>query len=432
MNDTLQKHKTTTAIAAAWGLFTALGLLMLGNGLLGTLLGLRAEFEGFATSSTGIIMASYFAGFLFGSQLAPKMLERVGHVRVFAAFASLASAAPLVHSVFVHPVMWSAMRLIFGFCMAGLYVVAESWLNQAADNTTRGRLLSVYMLVMMGGYGVSQAFIGVAEPSGFRLFVLASLFVSLAVVPISLSQGNAPAFHAPDSLKLATVWKLAPLGIVGGIGSGLASGALVGMGPVYATRVGFSTGQVAWLMAAALLGSVMLQWPIGLMSDRIPRRRALLIITTGAAVVAVAGAQTSSPNFWFLFSVMLLFGSVSYPMYSVALSHINDVVLPSQAVAASSLFVFVTGVGAIGGPLGAAFAIDTFGPAGFFMALAAVHGAVAIFAMLQISTSEAPVPTEEQRPWRPFPARASAVIARVARVGRNGNGKSNGNGNGVG
>ena len=365
-------------------------------------------------------MASYFAGFLFGSQFAPKILERVGHVRVFAALASLASAAPLVHSVFVTPAVWALMRLVFGFCMAGLYVVAESWLNQAADNSTRGRLLSVYMLVMMGGYATSQVFLGVASPSGFRLFVLASLFVSVAVVPISLSQGNAPAFHAPERLGIGKAWSVAPLGIVGGIGSGLAAGALVGLGPVYASRLGFSTGQIAALMAAALIGSVVLQWPIGHLSDRFPRRRAVLIITTIAAVVAVAGAQTNEPSFPYLFVVMFLFGSFSYPLYSVALSHINDAISPNQAVAASSLFVFVTGLGAIAGPLLAAFALESLGPAGFFVVLAAIHSAVGVFALLRISTKRPTVSTDDQRPWRPFPTRASGVIARLGKVRKNG------------
>lgn len=418
MSETLQRTRTTSAIFAAWGLFTALGLLMLGNGLLGTVLGIRAELEGFATASTGVIMASYFAGFLFGSRLAPRILENVGHVRVFAGLASLASAAPLVHSVFVTPVVWAAMRLLFGFCMAGLYVVAESWLNQAADNQTRGRLLSVYMLVMMGGYAISQGFVTIATPSGFRLFVLASMFVSVAVVPISLSQGNAPPFRAPETLKFATAWRSAPVGIVGGIGSGFASGALVGIGPVYATRIGFSPAQVAVAMAAALIGSVILQWPIGLMSDRIPRRKALLIITIVAAAVAAVGAQTPRPSVWLLTAIMLVFGSFSYPLYSVALSHINDVVNPNQAVAASSLFVFVTGLGAIAGPLTAAVAIDWLGAVGFFTVLAVAHGAVGLFAVLRISTRAAPVAPEEQRPWRPIPSRASGVIARLTKARR--------------
>jgi len=415
---TLERHRTSRAITGAWGLFAALGLLMLGNGLLGTLLGIRSELEGFATTVTGAIMASYYVGFLFGSRIAPKTMERVGHVRVFAALASLASAAPLVHSVFVEPVLWAAMRFVFGFCMAGLYVVAESWLNQAATNETRGRLLSAYMLVMMGGLGVSQLFIGVAAPTGFKLFVLASLFVSLAVVPISLSQGTAPVFHSPETLSATKVWQVAPLGIIGGIGAGLTSGALVGIGPVYATQVGFSSTEVAWVIGAALAGSLVWQWPIGLMSDRIPRRRAILLVAALGAVVAAAGAQSNTPSLTNLLVVMFFLGGLTFPLYSVVLSHINDVISYNQAVAASSLYVFVNGLGAILGPLLAALAIEGIGVSGFFGVIGGAHALVAIYALVRITVKPATLSPNEQTPWRPFPARAGVVLARLTKARR--------------
>lgn len=415
---TLERHKTSTAITGSWGLFAAMGLLMLGNGLLGTLLGIRSELEGFATAATGAIMASYYVGFLFGSRIAPKTMERVGHVRVFAALASLASASPLVHSVFVTPAVWGAMRFVFGFCMAGLYVVAESWLNQAATNRTRGRLLSVYMLVMMGGLSLSQLFIGVAAPTGFKLFVLASLFVSLAVVPISLSQGRAPAFHAPETLSATKVWQVAPLGIVGGIGAGLTSGALVGIGPVYATRVGFTSTEVALVIGAALLGSLVWQWPIGLMSDHIPRRRAVLLVTALGAIVAGAGAQVDTPSLAYLLALMFFLGGLTFPMYSVVLSHINDIISYNQAVAASSLYVFVAGLGAILGPLLAALAIEAIGVSGFFVVIGGTHALVAIYALARITVKPSTLSPEEQTPWRPFPARAGVVLARLTKARR--------------
>jgi MFS family permease len=420
---TLERHKTSTAVTGAWGLFAALGLLMLGNGLLGTLLGIRSELESFATPAIGAVMASYYVGFLFGSRIAPKTMERVGHVRVFAALASLASASPLVHSVFVDPILWGAMRFVFGFCMAGLYVVAESWLNQAATNETRGRLLSVYMLVMMGGLGASQLLIGIADPTGFKLFVLASLLVSLAVVPISLSQGTAPAFRAPETLRAATVWQVAPLGIVGGIGAGLTSGALSAIGPVYATRVGFSSTEVAWVIGAALLGALVWQWPIGLMSDRIPRRRAVLLITVLGAIVAAAGAQSTTPGLGFLLVLMFFLGGLTFPMYSVVLSHINDVISSNQAVAASSLYVFVSGLGAILGPLLAALAMEGIGVSGFFVVIGGAHAGVAIYALFRITVKPAPVTTDAQKPWRPFPARAGVALARLTKARRPLNGK---------
>ena len=419
---TLERHKTSKAITGAWGLFAAMGLLMLGNGLLGTLLGIRSELEGFATTATGAVMASYYVGFLFGSRIAPKTMERVGHVRVFAALASLASASPLVHSIFIDPILWGAMRFVFGFCMAGLYVVAESWLNQAATNQTRGRLLSAYMLVMMGGLGAGQFLLGVAAPTGFRLFVLASLLVSLAVVPIALSQGKTPPFRAPETLRAAKVWEAAPLGIVGGIGAGLTSGALFAIGPVYATRVGFSSTEVAWVIGAALAGSLAWQWPIGLMSDHVPRRRAILVITALGALVAGAGAQSTTPSLTFLLLVMFFLGGLTFPLYSVVLSHINDVISYSQVVAASSLYVFVSGLGAILGPLLAAVAIDRIGVAGFFVVIGGAHAAVAVYALFRITVKPPAVSRDEQTPWRPFPARAGVVLARLTKVRRPANG----------
>ncbi len=397
---------------------------MLGNGLLGTLLGIRSELEGFATASTGIVMASYYAGFLLASRIVPQTLEKVGHVRVFAALASLASASPLVHSVFVTPAVWSAMRFIFGFCMAGLYVVSESWLNQTATNETRGRLLSVYMLVMMGGLGVGQLFLGISSPSGFKLFVLASLFVSLAVVPITLSQGAGPEFHAIEPLKASELWKLAPLGIVGGLGVGITNGALVGIGPVYATRIGFGTGEVALIMGAALVGSVAWQWPIGHMSDHMPRRRALLLVTGLAAVVAALGSLTDTPSFGHLTLVMFLFGGLTFPMYSITLSHISDVVGTNQAVSASALYVFVGGIGAILGPLVAAWALETVGASGFFIVMAMTHALVGVFALYQIAVVDPPISPEQQKPWIPMPARASAVVTRLTKARRSNNGKT--------
>ena len=218
---------------------------MLGNGLLGTLLGIRAETAGFQTTVTGLVMGAYFAGFLAGSQLAPRFLDSVGHIRVFAGLASLASTAALIHALAVNPPLWAGMRLLSGFCMAGLYVVAESWLNDEATNENRGRLLSAYMVVMMGGIAASQLLIGVADTESFTLFVLSSVLVSMAIVPIALSASRAPDFTFRVTLRFREVWNVAPLGIVGGAVTGMANGALVGVGPVYATIVGMSPERVA-------------------------------------------------------------------------------------------------------------------------------------------------------------------------------------------
>jgi MFS family permease len=203
------------AVRSCWALLLGIALMMLGNGLQGSLLGIRASLEGFPTTATGILMSGYFAGFLAGSVLAPKLVARVGHVRVFAALASLASTAILVHVVWVNPVTWTVIRLVSGFCYAGLYVVCESWLNDQATNETRGQLLSIYMVVMLGGAAGGQGLLNLADPSGVNLFILVSVLVSLSLIPMLLSTGQMPPFDAPRPVGIRQLYHVSPTGVVG-------------------------------------------------------------------------------------------------------------------------------------------------------------------------------------------------------------------------
>lgn len=407
-------HPTRDAIRSAWGLFAAVLFLMLGNGLLGTLLGIRAELEGFATAVTGVIMASYYLGFLVGSQYAPVALVQVGHVRVFAALASLASSATLVHIVFVSPGTWAVMRFIVGFCMAGLYVVAESWINDRATNATRGRLLSVYMVVMMGGIAAGQLLLDLSDPGSFELFVFASVLVSLAVVPISLSARPTPIIEALPKVRRREFWKIAPLGLIGGLGAGVAHGALLGMGPVYAASVGMSVSRIGIFMGLAFVGAVFFQIPIGTWSDKVPRERAVLAVTVVAAATS-AIAVTVDANSVVLLAMMFVFGGLSFPLYSVSLSYINDVTPEGQTVAASSVYLFHSGLGAIAGPLFAAWLITAFGPVGYWWSLTIAHGAIGVYAFYR-SLVGRDLPTRLQKAYAPYPARASAMIAQLTKA----------------
>lgn len=419
---TLTMQKTGRTIAQSWGLFSALALLMLGNGLLGTLLGVRAEFEGFATATTGIIMASYYVGFLAGSQLSAIYVGRVGHVRVFAALASLASTVALLHSIAVIPWFWSILRLVTGFCLAGLYVVAESWLNELGSNETRGRLLSMYMVTLMVGLALAQLLLGIADPLGVRLFVLSSVLVSFAVIPVTLSIGTAPTFDLAPRMSFRAIWKEAPAGLMGGLAAGMAAGALLGMGAVYAVRVGLTPARLGIFMAAMLLGSVVFQWPIGHISDLVPRRRWMLVVTTMAAVVAFFTAEMPVDG-WQIYASVFVLGGLSFPLYSLSLSHVNDLLPAGQAAAASAVFVFVSGVGAISGPLIASYAIDTFGPRGLFWVVGLIHLLLAVFVMARIFIRERRVDTIDQIPFVGVAMR-SVLVARRPR--RKPAGRSNG------
>lgn len=352
--------------------------MMLGVGLQSTLLGLRATLEGFPTVVTGIIMSAYYAGFVGGSLLTPLMVNRVGHVRVFAALASLASVAVLVHGVVLVPWVWMMMRLLSGFCMAGLYIVAESWLNGRATNESRGQLLSVYMVITLGGLGVGQFLLNLADPAGVMLFLLASALVSLAVVPISLTRGDAPADEEPQSLGLKALWRVSPLGVVGVMAEGMAAAAFYGMGAVYAKTQGMDAFQVSLFMAAVTFGGMLLQWPVGRASDRFDRRfiiAATSFVGALAAVVAVFTAGLTQ-----LIAVALL-GGTMLPLYSLSVAHTNDFLKPSQMVAASGSMILLSGAMAIVGPIAGSLWMQWMGPRGFFWFIAASLGVAGAFAV---------------------------------------------------
>ncbi len=359
-------------------MFLGVSLMMLGVGLQGTLLGFRATLEGFPTVVTGIIMSAYFAGFVGGSLLTPVMVARVGHIRVFAALASTASIAALVHGVMVIPSIWILMRLLSGFCMAGLYIVAESWINDRATNESRGKLLSLYMVISLGGVGVGQFLLNLADPSGVLLFVLASILVSLAVLPIALTTGSAPAHAEPQAMGIRALWKVSPLGLVGVMAEGLAAAAFYGMGAVYATEQGMDTFNVSMFMAAATFGGMLLQWPIGHASDHFDRRSIIAMVSVAGCLAAVAALLTSGiPQ---LLATALL-GGMMMPLYSLSVAHTNDFLKPSQMVAASSSMILMSGVAAIAGPLLASLWMHYLGKDGFFWFISLSMLLVAAFAV---------------------------------------------------
>ena len=403
------------AIRSAWALLLGLAILMLGNGLQGTLLGVRASLEGFSTQTTGYVMTGYYVGFLLGSFVGPKLVKNVGHIRVFAALASILSAAMLLHAVFVEPVTWFAIRVVNGFAVAGLYIVVESWLNDAATNRTRGQLLSVYMVIVLGGMAAGQFLLNVASPAGFELFILISVLVSVSLVPIALSVTRAPKFEAPVHVGWRTMYQTSPLGLVGCLIVGIAQGALIGMGAVYAREIGMSVADVSLFMATALAGGVVLQWPVGHLSDIFDRRVIITVVTMLAALAALVGALVGEHSTPILLVSVFLFGGLSFPVYSLCIAHSNDHLQPDQMVAASGTLVLVAGIGASVGPAFAAALMSLAGPAGFFWCLSAVHAAIGVFALYRM-TRRAALPGDEQMAYQPMPAGSTPMAASITQA----------------
>jgi MFS family permease len=396
------------AVRSCWALLLGIALMMLGNGLQGSLLGIRASLEGFPTTATGILMSGYFAGFLAGSVLAPKLVARVGHVRVFAALVSLASSAILIHIVWIDPATWTVIRLVTGFCYAGLYVVAESWLNDQATNQTRGQLLSIYMVVMLAGAAAGQGLLNLADPAGVALFILVSVLISLSVIPMLLSTGRTPPFEAPRPVGVRQLYRVSPTGVVGYFGTMMANGAYFGMGAVYGRHIGLSVRDISVFVSLILLGGMFLQWPLGRLSDAWDRRQVLTGVTFLAAGFAFLASFAAERSLLGLFVLTALFGGTSLPMYSLCIAYTNDYLERDQMVQASGALVLIGGVGAVFGPISAALAMQTLGAAGFFWWLAAIHAAIGAFALYRMT----------RRPARPRAAQGSyvAVAHRVTPV----------------
>jgi MFS family permease len=331
----------------------------------------------------------------------------------------MASAAVLIHGILVTPLAWSLLRFLSGFCLAGLYIVAESWLNDRATNKTRGQLLSVYMVVSYAGVAGGQLLLNAADPKGLELFILTSVLISVALVPLLLSAGPAPKFSAQSALSLRALYGISPLGVVGAFATGVASGALFGFGPVYAESSGLSVAQISFFMTAVLVGCTLLQWPIGHLSDTSDRRIVISVVTFLSAAAAIAAAMVSSMSILTLMAIMALFGGLSIPLYSLCIAHANDYLEADQMVAASSGLVLASGVGAILGPITASLSMLLLGPNGFFWWLALIHLLMGVFAVYRMAKRRAK-PVQEQSHYAPSTLHGSHVALEVTHHGGRG------------
>ena len=402
---------------ATWGLFVGLAFLLLAAGLFGTLLGVRSELIKLPTVVSSLISASYYGGFLVGSRVALSALSRVGHIRVFAALASLLSAAMLAVGLTESAPAWAWLRFITGLCLAGQYVVAESWLNNLATNENRGRLLAIYAVVTSGAFGLGQLLLFAVDARVVTGFAIASIITSLAVAPVALSEDAvAPAVVERENVSLRELAKTVPTGVFSCLLIGMAHGALTGMAAIYATRVGLSAGRIGLFVAAPNIGGMLLHWPVAAASDDIDRRAvgfAASIGAIGAAVLLLLGPSTS-PMALLLIAVL---GGCSYPLYSIAAAYTNDWIEPEHVNAAASQLVTLYGLGAVVGPFVAAGMMIFAGPKGFFWAAIGLHGMLAAFFVYRLRAWRAPL---AKRPWGEvsLPARAFFVPATVVAMGR--------------
>ena len=400
-------------VSSAWALFLGMMLLMVGNGLQGTLLGVRGELEGFSTTEMSIVMSAYFVGFLGGSWLAPEMIRRVGHVRVFAALGSLISAVMILFPVLTDPWLWSIGRVILGFCYSGVYVVAESWLNNSATNETRGQTLSAYMITMMFGIVGAQGLLLVGDPSGFVLFVIPSVLVSISFAPILLSVNPTPVVDTTSPMSLRELIVVSPLGAVGMVLLGGVYAAQYGMAAVYGAQVGLSLPEISIFVASFYIGATLTQYPLGWLSDRMDRRVLIVAVSLVGGIGAVVGMALGG-QFQILLVAAFLIGGTSNPLYSLLVAYTNDFLDPDDMAAASGGLVFINGLGAILGPVIAGWIMSVSGPQGYFFVIAVLMLTMAGYALYRM-TQRAAIPAEDTTTYTPVMPSATPVAVEFAR-----------------
>lgn len=396
----------------SWPLLLGILLLLLGNGLQGTLLGVRGGIEGYDATTMSWVMSAYYVGFLIGSRRATAMIARVGHVRVFAALGSMISAAFILYAAAPNPWVWSAMRLVVGFSFAGVYVVAESWLNDAATNETRGQALSLYMIVQMVGIIAAQFVLNLADPAGYTLFVVMSVLVSVSFLPILLTKATAPAFQTTKPMTLVQLFGISPLGCVGTFLLGGVYAAIFGMGSVFGTQKGLSVAEISAFVAAIYLGGLVFQYPIGWISDRMDRRNLIMGLTAVGAALTLGGALISS-HYVLVLALGFIVGGVANPLYSLIIAYTNDFLTPADMAAASGGLLFINGLGAISGPLVIGTAMTRFGANAYFVYIGLLFALIALYALYR-STKRAAPTVAETSTYAPVLPTASAVVLALA------------------
>ncbi len=407
-----------TILLSTWGLFTGLALLLVTAGVFSTLVGIRAELKQLPTLVSGGITTAYYAGFLLGSWYTLRALKQVGHIRVYAALASLLSASVLITGVYDSPIMWILMRSSSGFCFAGLYVVAESWLNGLATNTFRGRLLAVYNVVTIGAYGAGQLLVFNFDARTLTGFAFAAVVSSLAVIPVVMSeQAATPNVDNHTHITMRELAKIVPTGAGTILLVGLAHGGMLGMAVIYATREGLSVGRVGILIAAINLGGMALTWPISSASDDIDRR-IIGVLSTLAVIILGLVMLTQTPTSWVTTALLFAIGGFSFPLYAVGGAYTNDWVSQEQMGAAASQLVTLYGFGAMIGPLIAAPFLDIIGTQGFAWSIISLHALILLFLIYRIRAWHAPVTTKH---WDDvsFHGRAFFIPATIVSLGVN-------------
>ncbi|MEX2617837.1 MAG: MFS transporter [Alphaproteobacteria bacterium] len=381
-------------LAPIAALLLSVFILLVGNGLQGTVLPIRADIDGFSAFEIGGIGAAYYLGFTVGCIAGPYAIKRVGHIRAFAALAAIAAASTMLHALIVSPVPWYVFRCLTGVCFAGLYMIIESWLNEHSSNENRGLVLSIYQVVNLTAITGGQFLLNAAKPAGFELFAIVTVLIAIGLVPVALTTATAPRPIQQTRLRIRWLYSISPVAVLGCIAVGMANGAFWGLAPVYARLNGLPVSEIAFFMAVTIIGGAILQFPLGRLSDHYDRRYVLIAACLLCALAGLGLATLSGYSHILMLALAFLFGGFAFPIYALSIAHANDLVEPGDRVDVSSGLLLIFGLGAVVGPVIASAIMETTSYHALFYFTAAVHILTAGFAYYRTTRSDAPIAEE--------------------------------------
>jgi len=383
-------------------LLLASAILLLGVGLQGTLIALRAGVEGFSVDTTGVVMAAYFIGYALGTRICPTLIRQFGHIRTYAILATIASAVAVAYPLVPNPFAWFILRIATGISIVGLFIVIESWLNEVAPSESRGRFFAVYMLITLLAMAFGQFIILAGDVRGFDLFAITTILISLALVPVAMTRVRQPEPIEAPPIHLFTLYQNSPMGVVGTLIAGMVNGAFWGLSPVFASSVGMNELHIALFISLTVIGGALLQWPVGLLSDKFDRRSVLTVATFAGGLVALGMHSFTAMQMHeaVLLAGGFLFGAFAFSIYSLSVSHVNDRVEPGQMLEAARGLLQLYGIGAAIGPILAGYTMKLLGAPSLLLFFAFWMLALGLFSLIRMRVSEAP-PAEEQAEYVP-------------------------------
>lgn len=390
---------TLVSLAALLG---SVGILLLGGGMLGTLLSVRLGIEGFTATTVGLVMACYSLGFVLGTLFCDRLIHTVGHIRVFAALAAVAACATLVHGLSVEPWLWAGMRILFGFCIAGLYMVVESWLSDRTPREFRGRVLGVYVVVSSAALGLGQFALGLGDVAGHELFSVAAILLAAALIPVALARVSSPVLPSPGRVSLRQLWWISPFATVTAFGAGVTNGGFFALGPVFAVQVGFTTAEIGTFMGAAILGGLIIQYGIGRLSDHFDRRRVIMLVALAVAFVSLALVLMGNQPLWRVIALVVLWGGANFTLYALGVAMAHDYMNADERVPASATLLLLNGMGMIVGPVALSQVMDLTGAHGLYLGFATVTTLIAAFGAYRERVGDA-IEVESQERYRATP-----------------------------